>query len=144
MKSAKDCPVIEMLKAQVCIGENPFNGCLLVQGALPFCLTNIPQTMVSCKHLGWSVTAFGFRSALVAATPSMVTQRTRTTSRELPEDRLEGRCDMTMTISSDVTGCSPGSWRLDPGHWQRHRGQCQDPVRLQRCLRVETDQREDL
>ena len=55
MKSAKDCPVIDMLKAQVCIGGNPFNACLLVQGALPFCLTNIPQTMVSCKHLGWSL-----------------------------------------------------------------------------------------
>ena len=55
MKSAKDCPVIEMLKAQVadCFGENSPQ--IFVQGALPFCLTNIPQTMVRSKHLGWSL-----------------------------------------------------------------------------------------
>ena len=55
MKSPKDCPVIEMLKAQVadCSGENPTK--IFVQGALPFCLTNIPQTMVRSKHLGWSL-----------------------------------------------------------------------------------------
>ena len=47
-------------------------------------------------------------------------------------------------ITSDVSGCSPGSWRLDPGDWQRHRRQRQDPVCLQRGVRAEADQREDL
>ena len=52
LKSPKDCSVIEMLKAQVkmlkaqvkmptCKDESNF-----IQGAVPFCLTNVPQTMV--------------------------------------------------------------------------------------------------
>ena len=48
LKSPKDCSVIQMLKAQVKIvvckvSKDKSN---FIQGAVPFCLTNIPQTMV--------------------------------------------------------------------------------------------------
>ena len=45
LKSPKDCSVIQMLKAQVKteVSKDKSN---FIQGAVPFCLTNIPQTMV--------------------------------------------------------------------------------------------------
>ena len=46
LKSPKDCSVIEMLKAQVIICKVLEDKSNLIQGAVPFCLTNIPQTMV--------------------------------------------------------------------------------------------------
>ena len=45
LKSPKDCSVIQMLKAQVKI-EVSKDESNFIQGAVPFCLTNIPQTMV--------------------------------------------------------------------------------------------------
>ena len=53
LKSPKDCSVIEMLKAQVKmpaykVSKDESN---FIQGAVPFCLTNIPQTMVTQQFL---------------------------------------------------------------------------------------------
>ena len=89
LKSPKDCSVIQMLKAQVKVQKDKST---FIQGAVPFCLTNIPQTMVRklTTSFHFKLIHFG-RSAMDAATRCMGQQRTLTGLTEHQEARREGR-----------------------------------------------------